>query len=333
MTTSRMKKTTEKWRAAMRRSWKAMKSGGGSLLLAMVCITALAGGCSKSGTSSVPATPQTFASHDAAGKALYDAAKANDTNALLTIFGTNEKDIVLSGDPEQDKDNQARFVAAYDLMHRWDKLKDGGYVLTIGASNYPLPFPLMKNSSGQWYFDGSDADKEIRARRVGENEIEAMDVLSAMADAEDEYYASTHDDAGVQQYAQKIVSDSGKHNGLYWKAAGADDESPLGPLAAKAAAEGFDGKPGEPYHGYFYRILTKQGDEANDGEMDYVENGAMTGGYAILAWPADYSNSGVMTFLVTDDGAIYQKDLGPGTADAVKSIDKVELDEGWKLLP
>jgi hypothetical protein len=181
MKTSRMNMMAM-WRTAMRRSWKAVTNGRGSLLLAAVCIAALAGGCSKSGTSSVPATPQTFASHDAAGKALYDAAKANDTNALLTIFGTNEKDIVLSGDPEQDKDNQARFVASYDLMHRWDKLKDGGYVLTIGASNYPLPFPLMKNSSGQWYFDGSDADKEIRARRVGENEIEAMDVLSAMAE-------------------------------------------------------------------------------------------------------------------------------------------------------
>jgi hypothetical protein len=332
MKTSRVN-TKAVWSEAMRRSWNMLMGGSGGVLLAAMCVTVLIGGCSKSGPSSAPATAENFTSQDAAGKALYDAAKANDINTLLTIFGTNEKDLITSGDPVEDKDNQARFVAAYDQMHRWDKLKDGSYVLTIGASNYPLPFPLVKNSAGQWSFDGATAEKEIRVRRVGENEIEAMNVLSAMADAEDEYYETAHDGNSVQEYAEKIVSDPGKENGLYWKPADGENESPLGPLAAKAAAEGFEGKSGEPYHGYLYRILTKQGDEASGGEMDYVENGAMTDGYSILAWPADYSNSGVMTFLITDDGAIYQKDLGPTTADAVKSIDKVELDEGWKMLP
>jgi len=304
-----------------------------TMVLAAVCgFFALAAGCSKNSAPSIPPTPQLFSSQDAAGQALYSAAKAHDTNALLTVFGSNAQQLVLSGDANDDKKNQDRFVASYDQMHRWDKLVDGNYVLTIGASNYPLPFPLTKNSSGQWYFDGDDAKKEILARRVGENEMRAMDVLSAIADAEDEYYAGLHDGSTAQQYAQKFVSDSGKHNGLYWKVGEGEQESPLGPLAAAAAADGHSGNPNEPYHGYFYRILTKQGDEATGGAMDYVVNGAMTDGYAILAWPAEYANSGVMTFTITSDGAIYQKDLGPDTANAVKSIDKLDLDPGWKLL-
>jgi Protein of unknown function (DUF2950) len=304
-----------------------------TIALGAVCgFAALAAGCSKNSTPSIPATPQLFSSQDAAGQALYNAAKAHDTNALLTVFGSNAQQLVLSGDANDDKNNQDRFVAAYDQMHRWDKLVDGNYILTIGASNYPMPFPLTKNSSGQWYFDGEDAKQEILARRVGENEMRAMDVLSAIADAEDEYYADLHDGSAVQQYAQKFSSGSGKHDGLYWKPGEGEPESPLGPLAASAAADGHSGNPNDPYHGYFYKILTKQGDEANGGAMDYVVDGAMTGGYAILAWPAEYANSGVMTFAITSDGAIYQKDLGSDTANAVKSIDKLDLDSGWKLL-
>ena len=300
-------------------------------LTASCSLIAFAAGCSHS-KPSIPATPQAFSSQDAAGQALYAAAKAHDTNALITVFGSNAKELVLSGDPADDTKNQNRFVAAYDQMHRWDKLVDGNYILTIGASNYPLPFPLAKNTSGQWYFDGNDAKEEILARRVGENEMRAMDVLSAIADAEDEYYSQLHDDSKVQQYAQKFASDPGKHDGLYWKVSEGEKESPLGPLVAAAAADGHSGNPNEPYHGYFYRILTKQGEDATGGAMDYVVDGAMTGGYAILAWPAEYANSGVMTFAITSDGAIYQKDLGPDTANAVKSIDKLDLDPGWKLL-
>ncbi len=303
-----------------------------TIALSAACsLVAFAAGCSNA-KPSIPATPQAFSSQDAAGQALYAAAKAHDTNALITVFGSNAKELVLSGDPADDTKNQNRFVAAYDQMHRWDKLVDGNYILTIGASNYPLPFPLAKNASGQWYFDGNDAKKEILARRVGENEMRAMDVLSAIADAEDEYYSQLHDESEVQQYAQKFASDPGKHDGLYWKVSEGEKESPLGPLVAAAAADGHSGNPNEPYHGYFYRILTKQGEDATGGAMDYVVDGAMTGGYAILAWPAEYANSGVMTFAITSDGAIYQKDLGPDTANAVKSIDKLDLDPGWKLL-
>lgn len=302
------------------------------IALAVVCgFMTLTLGCKGSSQPAIPATPETFASQDAAGQALYTAAKANDTNALITVFGSNAKDLIVSGDPNEDKNNQQKFVASYDQMHRWDKLVDGDYVLTIGASNYPLPFPLKKNSAGQWYFDGETAKHEILARRVGDNEIRAMDVLSAIADAEDEYYSQLHDGSTVQQYAQKFVSDPGKENGLYWKPAEGAPESPLGPLVASAAADGYN-KPNEPYHGYFYKILTKQGADANGGTLDYVVNGAMTDGYAILAWPAQYANSGVMTFVITSDGAIYQKDFGPDTGTVVKAIDTLNLDGDWKLL-
>lgn len=302
------------------------------IALAIVCgFMTLTLGCKGSSQPSIPATPETFASQDAAGQALYAAAKANDTNALITVFGSNAKDLVVSGDPNEDKNNQQKFVASYDQMHRWDKLVDGDYVLTIGASNYPLPFPLKKNSAGQWYFDGDTAKQEILARRVGDNEIRAMEVLSAIADAEDEYYSQLHDGNTVAQYAQKFVSDPGKQNGLYWKPAEGAPESPLGPLVANAAADGYN-NPSEPFHGYYYKILTKQGDNANGGAMDYIVNGAMTGGYAILAWPAQYANSGVMTFVITSDGAIYQKDFGPDTASIAKAIDTLNLDGDWKLL-
>jgi hypothetical protein len=303
------------------------------LMLAAVCwVAVIAAGCKGGSSSPAAVPPETFRSQDLAGRALYDAAKANDTNALVKIFGSDAKDVVLSGDPVADKNSQTHFVAAYDEMHRWDKLKNGGYVLTVGASNYPMPIPLVANATGQWYFDGAAGRREVLARRVGENELDAMDVLWAIGDAQEDYFSELHDGSQVQQYAQKLVSDEGKQNGLYWKVAEGQEESPLGPLAASAAADGYNGGPTAPFHGYYYRILTKQGDEANGGAMDYIHDGAMTDGYAVLAWPAQYGNSGVMTFVLTSDGAMYQKDFGADTANAVKGIDKLDLDGEWKLL-
>jgi hypothetical protein len=296
----------------------------------------IAGGCgSKSGTQpgagTIAATPQTFATQEDAGKAVYGAAKANDTNALLRIFGSDAKDLVISGDPVDDKTGGAKFAASYEQMHRWDKLRNGDYVLTTGAVNLPFPIPLAKNSAGQWYYDSSIAKGEIIARRVGDNELSTMDSLYAMADAQEEYYAELHDGATVQQYAQKFVSTPGKHDGLVWNITDGEPESPLGPLAAKASADGYTNSA-EPFHGYLYRILAKQGDYAPGGAEDYVVNGAMTDGYAILAYPAEYRNSGVMTFIITDEGAIYQKDSGPTTAADAKAINAVNLDSSWTLV-
>ena len=288
--------------------------------LMLLAIIAPSVGCRKSERASPG--PRMFSSAEDASKAIYDAAKASDSNTLLAIFGPDAKDLLISGDPVQDKVAQAKFTADYDQMHRWRKLKDGAIVLEIGAENYPFPFPLSKSSSGQWYFDTNSAKEEILARRIGDNELAAIHVLTAMADAQAEYFSQTHDDNQVQEYAQKFISEDGKQDGLYWKSAQDQTESPLGPLAAYASAEGYTDKTNtsQPFHGYFYRILTKQGDQAPGGARDYIVGGNMTGGFAIVAYPADYGNSGVMSFLINQEGNLFEKDLGGKTADVAKAI-------------
>jgi hypothetical protein len=310
-----------------------MKKKSRSLLfVSLITITALAVGCNKSPQAQAPSEPQTFASPDNAGQAIYAAAKNGDSNVLLAIFGPEAKELILSGDPVQDKAGLDLFTSRYDEMHRWAKLANGGMGLNVGAENYPFPFALLKNSSGQWYFDTASAKEEVLARRIGGNELATVDVLNAIADAQAEYFGQTHDDSHVRQYAQKFVSDDGKHNGLYWKPADENQpESPLGPLAAYASAEGYaNTQAPQPFHGYSYRILTKQGERAHGGAKEYVVNGAMTGGFAILAYPAEYGNSGVMSFFINQDGVVFQKNLGGNTAEAAKAITAFNPDDGWK---
>ena len=298
--------------------------------LAAVLMIVLSVGCQKSPQSA--AGPKTFASQDEAAKAVYDAAKAGDSNALLKIFGADSKDLLFSGDGVQDKKALDTFTTSYDQMHRWGALRDGGLVLDVGSENYPFPFPLQRNASGQWYFDNNSAKEEIVARRIGGNELAAIGVLYAMADAQAEYYSQTHDGSTVQQYAQKFISSEGKQNGLYWKAAEGQPESPLGPLAAYASAEGYavSTQESKPFHGYFYRIIAKQGDRAQGGAQDYIVHGHMSARFAILAYPAEYRRSGVMSFFINQDGLVVQKDLGEKTADAAKSIVEFNPDETWK---
>jgi hypothetical protein len=300
------------------------------VLVAVAATIAFPGGCQKS--EQAPSKPKAFASPDAAAGALYDAAKAGDSNALLAIFGPGPTELIVSGDPVQDKTARDKFAASYDQMHRWGKLKNGGMVLDIGAENYPFPFPLLRNSSGQWYFDSSKAKEEILVRRIGDNELGTIDVLNAMADAQAEYFNQTHDGSKVHQYAQKFVSDEGKQNGLYWKAAEDQPESPLGPLAANASADGYGGnqQTPQPFHGYFYRILTKQGDHAQGGAKNYIVNGNMTLGFAILAYPAEYRNSGVMTLIINRDGLVFQRDLGEKTSELAKSMTVFNPDDTWR---
>jgi len=304
----------------------AKTSSRNFLFLAFVVITTLSVGCGK---SEQPAGPQTFSSPDDAGSAIYSAAKAGDSKALLAIFGQDASGLISSGDPVQDKDGLDAFSTAYDEMHRWRKLTNGGLALNIGAENYPFPITLLKNSAGQWYFDTSAGAKEILARRVGDNELSTADTLNAIVEAQTEYMSQTHDGSHERQYAQKFISDDGKQNGLYWKVADGQPESPLGPLAAYASAEGYSDKT-QPFHGYFYKILTKQGDKAPGGAKDYVVNGSMTKGFAILAYPADYGNSGVMSFLINQDGDLVQKDLGAQTPDMAKSMAEFNPDDTWK---
>jgi Protein of unknown function (DUF2950) len=301
----------------------------GVLLLTLVAVIVCAVGCKKSEQSA--SGPEMFASQDDAAKAVYDAAKAGDSNKLLLIFGPSAKDLLFSGDTVQDKAALSKFTADYDQMHRWRKLKDGAFVLNIGAENYPFPFPLLTNPAGQWYFDSNSAKEEILARRIGDNELATINVLNAMADAQVDYFSQTHDGNPVQQYAQKFISDDGKQNGLYWRSAPDQPESPLGPLAAYASAEGYTDKTktSQPFHGYFYRIINKQGDQVQEGARDYIVGGNMTGGFAILAYPAEYLNSGVMSFLINQEGTVFEKDLGGKTVDVAKGMTEFNPDASW----
>jgi hypothetical protein len=274
---------------------------------------------------------KTFASADEASQALFIAAQNGDKAALLQIFGPAGAPIVSSGDDVQDKNSRDEFVTRYQQMHRLAKEPDGTTTLYIGAENWPVPLPLI-NKGGVWYFDGEAGAKEVLYRRIGNNEYAAMQVLDALVDAENDYYSQPRD-GRTQQYAQKFGSDEGKHDGLYWKASEGEPESPIGPLVAYAAGEGYSKRQGEgpsPFHGYFYRILTEQGKTAKGGAKSYLVNGEMTGGFALLAYPADYRSSGVMTFIVDKDGVIYQKDLGPKTAELASAMKEYGPDKSWR---
>jgi hypothetical protein len=274
---------------------------------------------------------KTFASADEASQALFAAAQSDDKRALLDILGPAGAPIVSSSDDVQDKKSRDEFVTRYQEMHRLAKEPDGTTTLYIGAENWPVPLPLV-SKGGVWYFDTATATQEILFRRIGKNEFAAMEVLDALIDAENDYYSQPRD-GKPQQYAQKFASDEGQHNGLYWKASGDEPQSPAGPLVAYATGEGYGKKQGEspsPFHGYYYRILTGQGKSAPGGAKSYVVNGDMTGGFTLLAYPADYRSSGVMTFIVNQDGVIYEKDLGPKTADLASAIKGYSPDKSWR---
>jgi Protein of unknown function (DUF2950) len=274
---------------------------------------------------------KTFASPAEAGAAFHEAAKSGDQTALLAIFGPDSTEVLFSGDPVKDRNVLTQFVSAYETMNRWRPINGGGEMLYVGPENFPFPVPLLQTSSGRWYFDSAGGADEILARRIGRNELVAMAAVGALANAEQEYYNSSHAGGGVKQYAQKFVSDEGKRNGLYWPSSDTRTQSPLGQLGDFAKAAGYtnSGNNPQPFNGYYFRILTKQGDTAKGGAKDYIVNGKMTGGFAILAYPAEYQNSGIMSFLVGTDGTVYEKDLGKMTADTAVAITEYNLG-GWK---
>jgi len=287
---------------------------------------------SKQDKPGEPAAQKTFASPADAGAAFLAAAKSGDQEALLAIFGKDAKDVLSSGDAVKDKEMLQDFVAAYTQMNRWAKLKTGGEMLFTGADNHPFPIPLDKNSSGQWVFDTAAGKDEILARRVGAGELTAIAACAATVEAQQQYFSQTHDGDSVKQYAQRFGSDEGKQNGLYWPAPEGQPQSPLGPLGDFAKAVGYTktGSQPQPFDGYYFQILTKQGDKAQGGAKDYLVNGKMTGGFAVLAYPAEYRNSGIMTFIVSKDGIVYQKDLGENTADAARALTEYNPGDGWK---
>ncbi len=273
----------------------------------------------------------TFSTPVEAGQALHAAARADDEVALTRILGPQSKAILTSGDPDEDKASLNSFVAKYDRMNRWVAMTDGSQVLYLGADNYPYPIPLAQNSLSRWYFDTSAGEEEILARRIGKNELLAIDALSAMGSAEELYFESTRDGKPVRQYAQNILSSPGERNGLYWEAPADQPSSPLGRVNDFAKDIIAATPPGAPpvFDGYSFRILTAQGDQANGGAKSYIVDGKMTGGFAILTTPVKYRDSGVMSFLLSREGVVYQKDLGPATTDTAPSISNYNPDEGW----
>jgi DUF2950 family protein len=263
--------------------------------------------------------PKTFASPSEAGAALLAAAKSGDRAALLEIFGPGGEEILFTGDAVRDKASLRDFVAAYTRMNRWGKIKAGGQTLYIGTDNYAFPIPLGQNPE-QWYFDTAAGKDEILARRIGQNELTAIAACQALAGSQKQYFSQTHDGGTVKQYAQKFVSDPGKQNGLYWLAT-EGRPSPLddfGDFGKSVASNTGDQPP--LFNGYHYRILMRPSD---------LVNGKMIRGFAILAYPAEYRDSGIMTFIIAKDGAVYQKDLGEKTAEAALAMTDFNLADGW----
>jgi Protein of unknown function (DUF2950) len=276
------------------------------------------------------AAQEAFQTPEAAVEALVTAAKAADARALLRVLGADGQDIVSSGDPVDDANTRKRFIEAYDAKHQITKEGDDKAILELGADDWPFPIPVVRRE-GAWRFDTAAGREELLFRRIGRNELNVIQAALAYVDAQQEYAEKGYGGAGLAAYAQRIVSQPGKKDGLYWPAAAGEPESPLGEFAAKAAFDGY--RPGQqsiPFHGYYYKILTRQGPSAPGGAIDYIVKGNMIGGFALVAYPAAYENSGIMTFMVNQDGVIYQKDLGPNTARIAGSITAFNPDEGWE---
>jgi hypothetical protein len=273
-----------------------------------------------------------FATAEQAVDALMAAERKNDSHAILRVLGPDGEKLVHSGDKVADREGRERFVKAYDAAHRIEFEGEGTATLVIGPENWPMPIPVVKQGD-RWHFDTDASAQKIIDRRVGRNELNVIEVCRAYVAAQREY-ASEHTLAnGLHEYARKFDSSRGKQDGLYWEVQAGQAESPLGPLVAKARAQGYGGEDHEfhpsPYHGYFYRILTRQGPHAPGGAKDYLVNGHMTGGFALLAFPARWGDSGVMTFIVNQSGIVFQKNLGPDTKHLAREIKEYDPDSTW----
>jgi DUF2950 family protein len=250
---------------------------------------------------------------------------------LLTVLGDDAADIVSSGDDVADAAALKRFLDAYDEGHELVAEGDSKYVLDVGDDGWEMPVPIVKTAD-QWTFDVDAGIDEVVYRRIGRNELGAIQTCRGIVAAQNEYASESRDGQPPGTYAQKFASDPGKHDGLYWAADTDERASPIGPFVAQAAAEGYrknDAGGAQPYHGYIYRLLTAQGPAAPGGARSYLQNGRLTGGFAVLAYPVDYENSGVQTFLIGQDGVLYQKDLGPKTAELAAAIKTYDPDASW----
>jgi hypothetical protein len=307
------------------------KGGLSQLILSFSLVLAL-----SSARTALAQTPgqRTFNSVAEATDVFATAVGNHDEAAMLAILGPAGNALISSGDAVEDRNKQDTFASNYRVSHQYAAANDGRIFLYIGPNNWPTPIPLQKNGT-QWYFDTDYGKQEILYRRIGSDELNVIKVCAAIVDAQEDYYATLHDGASEHQYAQKLRSSPGTQNGLYWevKAGSQPPESPLGPLVAEAASEGYqrheDNQP-HPFHGYVYRLLTSQGANGPGGARNYIVDDKMTGGFALIAYPVNYRDSGVMTFIVNQDGQVYQKDLGPNTAQIAGEITAYDPDSTWQ---
>ena len=298
-----------------------------TLTIAFAAIAGLALAASPAAATASGA--KAFDTPKQAADALVAAVEKDDVDALLAILGPGGKDIVSSGDAVEDKNNRAAFVkkAQEGMSVQADPNYPKRLLVVVGSDQWPLPIPIVK-TGGKWRFDAAEGRQEILARRIGGNELDAIEILRGYVDAQHEYAEQLHDGSKVHQYAQRMISSPGKQDGLSWRNADGTIGGPVGELIAKAIAEGHT-KRGEPYNGYYFRVLTSQGPAAKLGARDYVVNGMMIGGFAAMAWPANYGVTGIQTFLVNNDGVVYQKDLGPETPKTAAGIQTYNPDKTW----
>lgn len=278
------------------------------------------------------AKQKTWATPEEAVKEWVASVRSGDTKAMMAILGQGSKDVVQSGDAVSDKAGRERFVKAYDEANKLEKSGDSKVVLSIGKDNWPFPIPVVKVAAG-WRFDAKAGKEEILNRRIGRNELSTIQAIQAYVDAQREYYLRNPQQDKLSHYAQKFASAQGRKDGLYFPTKAGEKSSPLGPLFESAKAAGYTkgegGKP-TPYHGYYFRILKAQGPDAPGGAYNYVAQGKMIGGHALIAWPATYGNSGIMTFMINHDGVVYEQDFGPDTAAAVQKITRFNPDKTWQ---
>src|SRR3954451_15942526 len=278
------------------------------------------------------ASRQSFADPEQAAAALVTALRAGKVDALKRVLGPGTDKLLNSGDPYSDSGERQRFLDAFDKKHQIAEREPGRATLIVGDGDWPLPIPIVKAADGSWHFDAEAGAQELVDRRIGRNELAAIQACLAYVDAQKAFHAMT-ERGGQPEYAQLLASTPGRHDGLYWASREGEPESPLAPLMAQAVEEGY---PGErtagkrvPYHGYFFRILTEQGPDTPDGARSYITNGHMTGGLALVAWPALYGASGITSFIINQDGTVFQKDLGPNTAFWGVTMKTYDPDLSW----
>jgi len=303
------------------------------LWIQMIALAAAATfSAASAGAPSSAQKQQSFGSPAEAAKALIAAVKAHDEKAMVAVLGAGAKSVINSGDKVADRAGREKFAAAYDEANKLDMQGDAKAVLSVGKDAWPFPIPLVK-ADNAWRFDAKQGAEEILNRRIGRNELSTVQALGAYVDAQREYYLANPAKDKLLQYAQKVVSSKGKRDGLYYPTRTGEAQSPLGKLFASATAAGYkadaEGKP-IPFHGYYFRILKAQGPDAKGGAYDYVARGKMIGGFAMVAYPATYGNSGIMTFIVNHDGTVFEKDLGPRTAEVAQKMAKFNPDGTWK---